>query len=115
MSFRSIPIDQKIYCHLFDMESERYAAVAAVNREIWQRAWDPRDFFYIANLISCPVPAYFENAKNLTASLSIRACKSGDLAVQIRRNKQEGNVIRGVGVCVKVLFRGSCVQPFKTR
>uniref|UniRef100_A0A915PZD7 Glycosyltransferase family 92 protein n=1 Tax=Setaria digitata TaxID=48799 RepID=A0A915PZD7_9BILA len=95
MSFRSIPSENKIFCNLYDMVRERYAVTEGRIREIWQRAWDPRDFFYIPNLISCPVPKYFEYSTNLTVSLSKIACKSQKNAVQVRistSGKEKGGI-----------------------
>lgn len=101
MSFRSLPPEQKIFCNLFDMDRERYVVVEGAVREIWQRAWDPRDFFYIPNLITCPVPEYFEYSSNLTVALSKTACKSQDLAAQVRRSTIRKEK-QGIAVCVKV-------------
>uniref|UniRef100_A0A0R3RVI8 Glycosyltransferase family 92 protein n=1 Tax=Elaeophora elaphi TaxID=1147741 RepID=A0A0R3RVI8_9BILA len=102
MSFRSIPSTDKIFCNLYDMVHEKYAVIEGRIREIWQRAWDPRDFFYIPNLISCPVPKYFERSTNLTISLSKTACKSQGISSQVRMppsSKEKS----GIAVCVKGL------------
>uniref|UniRef100_A0A8R1Y3C7 Glycosyltransferase family 92 protein n=1 Tax=Onchocerca volvulus TaxID=6282 RepID=A0A8R1Y3C7_ONCVO len=102
MSFRSIPLTDKIFCNLYDMVRKQYIVTEGTIREIWQRAWDPRDFFYIPNLISCPVPKYFEYSTNLTISLSKTACKSQEIFAQVRMQplKKEKN---GIAVCVKGL------------
>ncbi|VDO25410.1 unnamed protein product [Brugia timori] len=102
MSFRSIPLTDKIFCNLYDMVRKQSIITEGTVREIWQRAWDPRDFFYIPNLISCPIPKYFEYSTNLTISLTKNACKSQEISAQIRmlplRNEKNG-----IAVCVKGL------------
>ncbi|CAG9534530.1 unnamed protein product [Cercopithifilaria johnstoni] len=102
MSFRSIPSTDKIFCNLYDMVYEKHIVIEGTIREIWQRAWDPRDFFYIPNLISCPVPKYFEHRTNLTISLSKTPCKSQKISsrVQMPPSRQEKS---GIAVCVKGL------------
>ncbi|VDN27244.1 unnamed protein product [Gongylonema pulchrum] len=85
MSFRSVPQNQKIFCNLYDMDRERYCVVEGTIREIWQRAWDPRELFYIPNLISCPVPEYFEHSTHLTVALSKTACASQKATAQVRK------------------------------
>ncbi|VDM15198.1 unnamed protein product [Wuchereria bancrofti] len=102
MSFRSIPLTDKIFCNLYDMVRKQSIVTEGTIREIWQRAWDPRDFFYIPNLISCPISKYFEYSTNLTISLSKIACKSQENSAQVRmlplRNEKNG-----IAVCVKGL------------
>uniref|UniRef100_A0A1I7VZC9 Glycosyltransferase family 92 protein n=1 Tax=Loa loa TaxID=7209 RepID=A0A1I7VZC9_LOALO len=102
MSFRSIPITDKIFCNLYDTVREQYIVVEGTIREIWQRPWDPRDFFYIPNLISCPVPKYFEQSINLTISLSKTACKSQEISAQVRMRSSR-KAKNGIAVCVKGL------------
>ncbi|KAM3724671.1 Beta-1,4-galactosyltransferase galt-1 [Dirofilaria immitis] len=102
MSFRSIPLTNKIFCNLYDMIHEQYIVTEGTIREIWQRAWDPRDLFYIPNLISCPVPKYFEYSRNLTISLSKIACKSQEIAAQVRMQPSKKEK-KGIAVCVKGL------------
>lgn len=103
MSFRSIPLTDKIFCNLYDLVRKKYVVIEGTIREIWQRAWDPRDFFYIPNLISCPVPKYFEYSANLTISLSKTPCKSQEISLRVRMlpSKKEKS---GIAVCVKVKF-----------
>ncbi|KAL4002974.1 Glycosyltransferase 92 family protein [Acanthocheilonema viteae] len=102
MSFRSIPPADKIFCNLYDMVREKYIVIEGTIREIWQRAWDPRDFFYIPNLISCPVPKYFEHSTNLTISLSKTPCKSQEISSRVRMLSPRKEK-RGIAVCVKGL------------
>lgn len=85
------------------MVHEQYIVIEGTIREIWQRAWDPRDFFYIPNLISCPVPKYFERSTNLTISLSKIPCKSQEISSRVRMlpSRKEKS---GIAVCVKVRF-----------
>ncbi|VDK70649.1 unnamed protein product [Litomosoides sigmodontis] len=102
MSFRSIPLTEKVFCNLYDIVHEQYAVIEGTIREIWQRAWDPRDFFYIPSLISCPVPKYFEQSTNLAISLSKTPCKSQEISspVRILPSRKEKS---GIAVCVKGL------------
>lgn len=100
MSFRSIPLTNKIFCNLYDTIREQYIVTEGTIREIWQRAWDPRDFFYIPNLISCPVPKYFEQSTKLAISLSKTACKSQEISSQVRMGSSRKK--SGIAVCVKV-------------
>lgn len=103
MSFRSIPVADKIFCNLYDTVRKQYIVTEGTIREIWQRAWDPRDLFYIPNLISCPVPKDFEQSINLTISLSKTQCKSQKFYAQVRMRplRKEKS---GIAVCVKVIF-----------
>lgn len=48
-------LEGPVYCHLFAGAS-RVGLVAGFYREIWQRAWDPRNRFYTPWLITCPLP-----------------------------------------------------------
>ncbi|VDN01093.1 unnamed protein product [Thelazia callipaeda] len=102
MSFRSFQSEHGIFCNLYDINRNRYTVVEGTVREIWQRAWDPRDFFYIPNLISCPVPEDFKHSTNLLVSLSKTPCKSQKIASYVRMPllKQKKNA---VAVCVKGL------------
>lgn len=47
---------QDIYCQLWNTDST-FVVVKALAREIWQRAWDPRDRFYVPVLFTCPLPS----------------------------------------------------------
>lgn len=102
MSFRSIPIANKVFCNLYDTVQKQYIVTEGTIREIWQRAWDPRDFFYIPNLISCPVPKNFEQSINLTISLSKMQCKSQKFSAQVRMQPSRKEK-SGIAVCVKGL------------
>lgn len=82
----------------------RYVVVEGFIREIWQRAWDPRDFFYIPNLISCPVPTYFQFTNNLTVAITTLRCRTATNVLQVRKFVQDPVKKDGIAVCVKVLL-----------
>ncbi|KAK6745758.1 hypothetical protein RB195_012087 [Necator americanus] len=102
VSFRSI--HHKVYCNIFD--SERYAVVEGYVREIWQRAWDPRDHFYISNLISCPIPNRLRSSKELYVSITSAPCRAQRVALQVHIDRSE-RTKDAVAVCVKGMdFQG---------
>jgi hypothetical protein len=57
-SFDIGPLNRTYFCHFrnYDQRRTRWAGgiIKAHVRWIWQRAWDPRNEFYNAFLISCP-------------------------------------------------------------
>ncbi|KIH57100.1 hypothetical protein ANCDUO_12709 [Ancylostoma duodenale] len=69
-------------------------------REIWQRGWDPRDQFYIPNLVSCPVPKRFRSSTELYVSITSEPCRTQRVAVRVHmeRSKRKKDT---VAVCVK--------------
>ncbi|CAJ0598043.1 unnamed protein product [Cylicocyclus nassatus] len=98
MSFRTLR--HKVYCNIYD--EKRYAVVEGYVREIWQRGWDPRDRFYIPNLITCPIPKRFKSSKELYVSITSAACSTQRTAMRVRidRSKRKKDA---VAVCVKGL------------
>jgi hypothetical protein len=58
-AFGTIPLNQTYFCHVrfYADEEGEYTenVVKATVQWIWQRAWDPRNEFYNAFLISCPL------------------------------------------------------------
>ncbi|VDD87493.1 unnamed protein product [Enterobius vermicularis] len=79
--------------HIFSatIDDNLSVVVEATVREIWQRAWDPRSFFYIPNLISCPLPEYFVEKEHLAVSVVNSACRGSDEAIRVRRTKPPKN------------------------
>uniref|UniRef100_A0A0N5AL01 Glycosyltransferase family 92 protein n=1 Tax=Syphacia muris TaxID=451379 RepID=A0A0N5AL01_9BILA len=101
VSFQSITT--KCFCNIYDLDTHSSVAVEATVREIWQRAWDPRPFFYIPNLISCPVPQQFKEKLHLAVSISTRICYNSQSAVMVRKNNSPKIEKTGIAVCVKGL------------
>ncbi|TKR68570.1 hypothetical protein L596_024534 [Steinernema carpocapsae] len=79
--------------------------VRAGVREIWQRAWDPRDHFYIPYLISCPVPRRLREEKDLIVAVSTDQCLSKSTTALIVHfyPRESQNPTGKVAVCVKGL------------
>ncbi|WKY01462.1 hypothetical protein Q1695_015452 [Nippostrongylus brasiliensis] len=96
MSFRSLR--QRIYCNIFDDSS--YAVVEGYTREIWQRGWDPRDHFYIPNLITCPIPTRLQRSRKLFVSISTKPCRTQSVALRVRVAVPIDKK-KAVAVCVK--------------
>ncbi|VDO44178.1 unnamed protein product [Haemonchus placei] len=88
----------KVYCNIFD--ENRYAVVEGYVREIWQRGWDPRDHFYIPNLITCPIPRRFDSSKNLFVSITREPCSAQRVAVRVRISQSMAEK-EAVAICVK--------------
>uniref|UniRef100_A0A915BJR2 Glycosyltransferase family 92 protein n=2 Tax=Parascaris TaxID=6254 RepID=A0A915BJR2_PARUN len=101
MSYRSIPSTQKIFCNIRDMKNGKNAHLEGIIREIWQRAWDPRDLFYVPNLITCPIPRRMHDSENLTIELTLSVCSSSSLALRVNKRNTPKSGRKGVAVCVK--------------
>ncbi|EYC22617.1 hypothetical protein Y032_0017g3457 [Ancylostoma ceylanicum] len=96
VSFRTIR--HKVYCNIFD--EKQYAVVEGYVREIWQRGWDPRDQFYIPNLVSCPIPKRFRSSAELYVSITSEPCRTQRVAVRVHIDRSQGKK-DAVAVCVK--------------
>ncbi|MFH4984068.1 hypothetical protein AB6A40_010777 [Gnathostoma spinigerum] len=105
LSFRSMNLSHPLYCNIFDIKTNRYLVVEGTVREIWQRAWDPRDFFYIPNLITCPIPSYFATTDKFTISLTNAPCQAEKAAIAVERMPLQSRSKRDVVVCVKVSLK----------
>ncbi|KAK0415887.1 hypothetical protein QR680_012174 [Steinernema hermaphroditum] len=95
--------NETLYCTL--RTPYTHTVVQAAVREIWQRAWDPRDHFYIPYLISCPVPRRLKEDPHLVVTVSTNRCiaeKTGVLKVHFNRRRTE-DAKGKVAVCVKGL------------
>lgn len=112
------PLTKKCFCNIYSIDDNLSVVVEATVREIWQRAWDPRSFFYIPNLISCPLPEYFVEKEHLAVSVVNSACRGSDEAIRVRRTKPPKNGKSGIAVCVKVwivVFFFKTCQAFVNR
>uniref|UniRef100_A0A1I7Y3E9 Glycosyltransferase family 92 protein n=1 Tax=Steinernema glaseri TaxID=37863 RepID=A0A1I7Y3E9_9BILA len=99
MHYRTL--EEKLYCTLQSPYTS--VVVRAGIREIWQRAWDPRDHFYIPYLISCPVPKRLRNDADIMVTVSTKRCVTGKVsALKVQLNNK--NDMKGkIAVCVKGL------------
>ncbi|VDM68872.1 unnamed protein product, partial [Strongylus vulgaris] len=97
MSFRTLR--HQVYCNIYD--EKHYGVVEGYAREIWQRGWDPRDHFYIPNLISCPVPKRFRSSKELYVSITSIPCSAQRVVVRVHVDQLEPKKKDAVAVCVK--------------
>ncbi|VDM64826.1 unnamed protein product [Angiostrongylus costaricensis] len=89
---------RKVFCNIFN--EEHYAVVEGYVREIWQRGWDPRDQFYNANLITCPIPKRLKLSSKLFISISTMPCRTQRTALRVHINLPKQNK-EAVAVCVK--------------
>ncbi|VDP19302.1 unnamed protein product [Heligmosomoides polygyrus] len=96
VSFRTLR--ERVFCNIFD--EKRYAVVEGYVREIWQRGWDPRDYFYVPNLITCPVPVRLRSATKLYVSVTTSPCRAQRAALSVRINRSSSKK-EAVAVCVK--------------
>ncbi|KHN74016.1 hypothetical protein Tcan_18637 [Toxocara canis] len=101
MSYRSIPSTQKVFCNICDQKSDHCANMEGFVREIWQRAWDPRDLFYIPNLITCPLPYRMHESDSLTIQVTLSPCNSKPSALRVNKKSTPKSGRKGVAVCVK--------------
>lgn len=105
MSFRTIPVAVEVYCNIYNIKNGKYIVVKGVVREIWQRAWDPRDYFYIPNLLTCPLPNRFSNNNHLAVSITVTLCNSNSKALLVRGTERSKTTRKnGIAICVKVIF-----------
>ncbi len=89
----------QIFCQLWFSSSRRPFVVRALYREIWQRAWDPRNRFYGPWIISCPLRSQQVPAQ---VSLTVKPCSDATNVLEVRNHRpSNGNIDDKVVVCVK--------------